>query len=368
MRAAVAAFLVIGLAARARGGTDYDANSRAWNGLSELRALATSAGLTVEAASDVTWESLSPDKDVLYILYPTREVDAVQLMAFIRAGGRVLLADDFGKADDALATLSLIRREAATVRASRHDGNPNLPVAEPRDRSHPLARDVTDLVTNHPRVLEVERGDTVFSFSGGDAVVVAGEFGSGRYVVLSDPSVLINAMLAFDGNLAFALNLLSYLSPKQGRGRVVLLAGEFALHGESTRLPEAGNMNDLLGGVGAVLDELNDYLPSEALLRAMGATGAAAFLLLLVWVTARTRPPKQDASFARAGQPEPPPDWDTPATRNFALPAVVLRENLEGRVDPSSLADLPTRAELPTAFVSRRTFIDAFDRLHKHGD
>jgi len=46
----------------------------------------------------------------------------------------------------------------------------------------------------------------------------------------------------------------------------------------------------------------------------------------------------------------------------------VLRENLEGRVDPSRLADLPTRAELPTAFLSRRAFIDAFDRLHKHGN
>jgi len=41
--------------------------------------------------------------------------------------------------------------------------------------------------------------DTVFSFSG-PRVVVTGDIGTGRYVVLSDPSVLINAMLAFDGN------------------------------------------------------------------------------------------------------------------------------------------------------------------------
>jgi hypothetical protein len=368
MRAAVAAFIVIGLALPARGGTDYDANSRAWNGLSELRALATSAGLTVEAVNDASWESLSPDKDVLFLLYPTREVDAVQLIAFIRAGGRVLLADDFGKADEALARLSLIHGKTATVRAQRHDGNPNLPIAKPRDPSHPLARDVTELVTNHPSVLTATAGDTVFSFSGGDAVVVTGEIGTGRYVVLSDPSVLINAMLAFDGNLAFALNLLRYLSPKDGPMRVVLCTGDFVLHGEPTRLPEASSVNDLLAGVGATLDDLNDYVPSEALLRALGATGAAAFLILLVWVAARARAPKQDASFARAGEPEALPDWDTPATRNFALPAVVLRENLEGRVDPSGLADLPTRAELATAFVSRRAFIDAFDRLHKHGN
>jgi len=69
-----------------------------------------------------------------------------------------------------------------------------------------------------------------------------------------------------------------------------------------------------------------------------------------------------------SGEPEGLADWDTPATRNFALPAVILRENLDGRVDPSHLADLPTRAELPTAFVSRRAFIDAYDRLQRHGD
>lgn len=366
MRAAVAAFVVIGLAAPARGGPDYDAASRAWNGLSDFTALAASAGLTVEPATDVTWDSLSASRDVLFILYPTRELDPVQLSAFLRAGGRVLLADDFGKADEALANLSLIRREAATVRARRWDGNPNLPIAEPG--KHLLAKDVTELVTNHPRVLEVKRGEAAFAFSGGDAVVVAGDLGGGRYVVLSDPSVLINAMLAFDGNLTFALNLINYLAPHDPRGRIILCAGDFTLHGESPRLPEASNMNDLLAGVGATLDELNDYLPSDALLRTLAATGAAAFLILLVWITARVRAPTQDASFARAGEPDAPPDWDTPLTRNFALAAVVLRENLEGRVEPSRLADLPTRAELPVAFVSRRAFIDAFDRLHTHGN
>src|SRR5262245_4677528 len=278
MRAAVAAILIIGLAAPARGGTDYDAASRAWNGLSELRALATP--LAMESGTDVTWENLAPDRDVLFILYPTREVDAVQLVSFIRAGGRVLLGDDFGNAGEALARLSVIRREAATVRARRHEGNPNLPIAEPH--KHPLSRDVKELVTNHPRVLTATGGETVFSFAGGDAVVVAGELGSGRYVVLSDPSVLINAMLAFDGNLNFAMNLLEYLRPPSGRGRIVLLTGDFVLHGEPPRLPEANSVNDLLVGVGAALDDLNDYLPSESLLRALGVVGAALFLLLLV--------------------------------------------------------------------------------------
>jgi len=57
-------------------------------------------------------------------------VDAVQLIAFIRAGGRVLLADDFGKADEALARLSLIRREGRHGSRGSLDGNPNLPIAK----------------------------------------------------------------------------------------------------------------------------------------------------------------------------------------------------------------------------------------------
>jgi len=94
----------------------------------------------------------------------------------------VLLADDFGKADEALARLSLIRREAATVRADRWDGNPTCDRQSARSLPPAGARR-HELVTNHPRVLTATGGDTVFSFSGADAVSSPGTSAPGRYVV-----------------------------------------------------------------------------------------------------------------------------------------------------------------------------------------
>ncbi|HKA91272.1 MAG TPA: DUF4350 domain-containing protein [Haliangiales bacterium] len=348
---------------------DYDVASRAWNGLADFRALAAGAGYAVEATNDLTWESLAADRDVLFLLYPTSQVEPVQLGSFIRAGGRVLVADDFGRADEALARLGLLRRPAHTVRARRWDGNPNLPIAEPRAAGHPLARDVRELVTNHPSVFTAEGGDVVFGFSGGDAVVVAGDLGTGRWVALSDPSVLINDMLAFDGNLAFALNLVHWLRPPGGTARILVCTGDFRIHGETPRLAEAGSLNEILAAAGAALDDVNDYLPSEALLRLLGGLGAAGGVLVLALVAARARGPQKDASFARAGGEARPTDWDDPATRNFALPAVVLRETMQGRVAPELLADLPTRGDLPVAFVSRRAFVEAYDSAKKasHG-
>jgi hypothetical protein len=369
MRAAGLLVVIAWLSPAAAAEADYDLDSRAWNGLTELRALAVGAGYTVEAASDLAWESLEPTRDVLFLLYPTAAVDPIQMISFVRAGGRVLLADDFGRADEALARLGLLRRPAHTVRARRWDGNPNLPIAEPRIAAHPLAHDVHELVTNHPSVFTADGGDVVFGFSGGDAVVVGGDLGTGRYVALSDPSVLINDMLAFDGNLAFALNLVGWLKPPVGNARILVLTGEFRIHGETPRLPEAGSLNELLATAGAALDDVNDYLPSDALLRLLGGLGAVGALVALTLVAARARGPQKDSSFARAGEELPPTDWDDPGTRNFALPAVVLRETMEGRVPPDLLAGLPMREDLPVAFVSRRAFVEAYDSVKKadHG-
>src|SRR5436305_1984052 len=63
------------------------------------------------------------------------------------------------------------------------------------------------------------------------AAVAAGARGDGRFVALSDPSVLINDMLAFDGNLAFAAKLLDFLAPVRP-GRIILITGDTALTGE----------------------------------------------------------------------------------------------------------------------------------------
>ena len=52
-------------------------------------------------------------------------------------------------------------------------------------------------------------GDGVTTIAGFDngAVVVAGERGSGKFVAIADPSILINKMLLFRGNVQLATNM-----------------------------------------------------------------------------------------------------------------------------------------------------------------
>src|SRR6185436_5478964 len=185
-----------------------------WNGLSDLASLVESRGQTVLATDHVDWGDLDPEKDVVLVLYPQDPLDAQQVATWVRAGGSILLADDFGQCDDAFAEFGLRRAKATGVHAQRwYEDNPALPVATAWADDHPLARDADEIITNHPAVLSVTRGspDVVFGFGRGDALVVAGKLGDGRFVALADPSVLINGMLQFDGNAGFATDLLAFL-------------------------------------------------------------------------------------------------------------------------------------------------------------
>src|SRR5690606_28722133 len=129
-----------------------------------------------------------------------------KLSTFIQAGGHAVIADDFGESRDALAALGLLRAEVVTPRATRYqDGRAWAPIALPKG-SHPVARDIDEVVTNHPAALKQLEGATnVIGFEDA-AVVVAGERGTGRYVALSDPSIFINRMLQFPGNVQLATN------------------------------------------------------------------------------------------------------------------------------------------------------------------
>ena len=382
---------VVGLAlgpAAAHAAGDYDLESTAWNGLSDFVSVASGGGLTMETRASLSWSEIAPS-DVLFVLYPTGHLDPVHLAAFVRGGGRLLIADDFGHADEALARLGILRHPHAASPARTYDGNPNLPIAVPLDDSHPLTQGVVEIVTNHPSAFSVEPGvDAVFGYGSREPVVVAGALGSGKFVALSDPSVLINDMLAFDGNLAFAVNLLHFLAPARP-GRIFVITGEAALTGVPKEAADAGeplSFNEALGQVVSFLDELNDYLAPEPVLRAIAVVGGIGVLLVTGIVLPLRRGRDPDGSFARV--PAEPAnverlvaeyDDDQP-DRNFAFPAAVLRENLEAELETQlgSLPQaergatlralelihrLPPRAAVLTtaAHVSKKTFFQAYE-------
>ncbi|PID39430.1 MAG: hypothetical protein CSA24_02600 [Deltaproteobacteria bacterium] len=260
--------------------TDYLPDNSAWNGTSELANLATGLQLPIQLATRLDYDELD-DKTVLILLYPRSEIDARKLHEFLRRGGKALIADDFGSAAPLLAQLG-IKRHTAFIRARhRYADNPHLPIALPTRRGHPLTRGLRAVTTNHPAYFESAL-PTLLGFAGGrQQILVAGAVGKGRFVALSDPSVLINAMLRFKGNLTLATNILSQLG--EGRSRGLLLTGHFQQGG---LLPaDEAKQRRAARAVNKLLHRVNDFALTAPMMRALafvfGGLVLGAFLLVL---------------------------------------------------------------------------------------
>jgi hypothetical protein len=207
----------------------------------------------------------------------------------------------------------------------------------------------------------------VFGFEDGSAVVAAVELFDGRLVALSDPSVLINRMLEFDGNLAFAINALRWLGRGGESRRLVIMTGDVSFIGQPSR-----RLGDTSPGVGGVLDDFNSWLlglsewmPIDASLRVVAVATALLVALIAFVVLPRARRSALDGSWTRArGGAEPATAErlldavDRGGRRaSFALPAAILRDTVNARLArllgrPDPLQGMP-EAELLTAVAAR---------------
>src|SRR5690606_10799479 len=174
----------------------------------------------------INWETLRPE-DALLIIHPETDLSFSEASAFLSAGGRLGVIDDFGRADDLLRRFQIARVPAPTP-AESFRNNPALAIAHAHWTSsesgvtltHPIAEEVDRVVTNHPqglrelpgveltRVLDIqgELGESVaLAVVGviGDAQACGlNEVGSprgnatcGRLFAMSDPSVFIDLMM-----------------------------------------------------------------------------------------------------------------------------------------------------------------------------
>lgn len=233
---------------RARAGA-FDFNDTTWEGSSELLSLArTRLGSSrVEIVAVLDWERLRP-ADGLLIVHPTVEVDYDEASAFLRAGGRVAVLDDYGKGDALLGRFQIRRVPAPAVPASQLRGNPNFAIAVPATQQvagveqgrHPVVVQVQQLVTNHPAafthpnltpVLKIPakgEPDATLAVTG---IIV----NRGRLFAMADPSATINLMLRYPGNRAFAEGLVDYLveddSWGQRGGKLYVVANDFRQRG-----------------------------------------------------------------------------------------------------------------------------------------
>ncbi|ESP90023.1 DUF4350 domain-containing protein [Candidatus Halobonum tyrrellensis] len=228
------ALVVTGVWAASTSAGAFDAYNRGWEGTSELRDEAEAAGASPFVATDVAeYADVTPGETVAFVLSPDErytDAEAVRLREFVRSGGTLVIAEDYGTHSNPLLERvgASTRVDGAPVRDERnYYGSPDLPVAPGVAESN-LTEGVDRLTLNHGTVLDpggarvlVETSPFAYADENGNAalddaeslgrspVVTAETVGDGRVVVVSDPSLFINEMLELDGNRGFARALLS---------------------------------------------------------------------------------------------------------------------------------------------------------------
>jgi hypothetical protein len=235
-------------------------------------------------------------EDGVILVHPEHFLDSDELSAFMRAGGRLVLLDDYGEGDGLLARFGIRRVPLPARPAEMLRGNPSLAIAEPAS-AHPAVRDVARVVTNHGTGLEHSALSPVLVVRGDGEpdvlLALAGAVGQGRLLAVGDASVGINAMMRYPGNRMLCASLIRYVTEddawgKRG-GKLYILTNDFETTGTF------GNDSQIGGAWGNVRRTLTDALE---MLRHDGMPSLAAYLVALavglgvvVWTSARAGRP-----------------------------------------------------------------------------
>jgi hypothetical protein len=206
--------------------SSYDPTSNAWDGLKQFVERARALELDVATPTTLDYGQLQATRQLLAVIYPLVPLKTGPLLAYLQRGGRVLLADDFGRSREFLQQLG-IEVETHPVEGGLFFRNQEqLPVAAPTDERHLLVQGVPRLVTNHPATLRTKLPAVFVVGAPPRTVVTLGAVGSGRLAMVSDPSIFINNMMEIPGNAQFAENLLRYLATGE-RPQLVMVARRF---------------------------------------------------------------------------------------------------------------------------------------------
>jgi hypothetical protein len=219
----------------------FEVNDTSWEGGSEMYEIAkTELGPDrVKPVAVLDWSVIRPDDGVL-LLHPLQTIDAGEASEFLKQGGRLGVIDDFGKGDEILRRFKIQRTSMPRKPVAALRNNPDLAIAEPYidptkpgTAPHPVVGNVKRLVLNHPSALihpDLSPVLKVRCVGEPDAIVaVAGQVGKGRLFAMGDPSALINEMLRYPGNRAFAAGLVRYLAngDEKNQARLFILTNKF---------------------------------------------------------------------------------------------------------------------------------------------
>lgn len=246
-RAALAGFTVLVLialvAAGSTSGSAFGTYNPSWDGTADFRSMAATTGTDQKIARDVSVYRTTPPNDTLAVVlspessYDERERAAVR--RFVRQGGTLLVAEDFGPNGNRLlrGVGARARFDGNLLRDDRNYQNgPSLPTTSAVG-DHPYATNVDVLGLNYATVItdnETNRVDapnvtdatvlaesSPYAYLDGNGnerlddhetlasspVVTVEPVGTGRVIAVSDPSIFINTMVDRQDNRAFARNL-----------------------------------------------------------------------------------------------------------------------------------------------------------------
>jgi hypothetical protein len=284
----------------------FDVNDTGWEGASELLEIARSelGAPRVQTVAVLNWDEVQPEDGVLAI-HPLQPMDAEETTAFMKAGGRLAILDDYGLGDETLKRFHIERVAGPTRPVAALRNKPALAIAEPvidvvaghSQGPHPVAAHVQQLVTNHATGLRHPNLSPVLkirSIGEPDTIIaVAGQVGKGRLFAMSDPSAAINQMLRYPGNRAFVAGLARYLVDDDGnthrQGRLFIVVNKFGEEGSfGGKTSIRKDLESQLRAIANALAEARrDGFPGWAHI----AMAAIAALVLALWVGRTTARP-----------------------------------------------------------------------------
>jgi len=322
---------------------DFALDSSEWNGLQELKHLASEQGVRLERGDTLDYDALDPSSPLI-LIHPTQPLDASSLQDFVADGGRVLIADDFGSSETLLTEFSEpIQRvgEIPEEAAVDHlNANPNLPVLVTPGRHALLENDVEILIANHPTGFLSALPAVVYYADGELGFVYDLTIGDGKLLVVGDSSIFINLMLPLADNRQFASNALGYLCESSTSPCTVsVFVGEFetsGTYGDETETRPGVELQENLEKLNEYVRQLDDFVPERRLLRVMTLLlllGLVLFGLTVFpfqparFLGIRFRPPQRllpASEFERNLQ-----DFGSGHVTNHALPVAILRDEFE---------------------------------------
>jgi len=228
---------------------DFSIFNSGWNGTSDMGVLVyrlgkfapsfqlRSSGADIEVTQLSLEElSLDPRTDAMLIIGPTKDFTQAEgnlIGDFVKGGGTLLLADDFGTGNTLLEGMNATSRFSGNlVMDLSFEKQPEFSVCFDI-REDLLTKNVTTMLLNYPSTLSIDSGTTdAFAYSSvaswldtsedgmqqwgeprGPFPILARErLGSGSIVLLSDPSVLINGMSEYMDNDQFKSDIINFMS------------------------------------------------------------------------------------------------------------------------------------------------------------